>query len=234
MSEQARLRDGLAALSQFFVGGKSMTDTLTRVSEMTVEAVPAIDFVGITMMVDGKPATGVFTDSASPEIDQAQYDTGEGPCLDAFRQGEMKQVESTDEDGPWPAFRAACLDHGIHSTLSLPMVVDGTSVGAMNLYATRQRAFGGHDVEVSRLFAVQAAVVLANAQAYWDARLLSEQLGEALENRGEIDQAKGIIMSTTRCSAEEAFQLLVRQSQRQNIKVRDLAHEIVLRATHRP
>jgi GAF domain-containing protein len=234
MSEQARLRDGLAALSQFFVGGKSMAETLSRVSEMTVEAVPAVDFVGITMMVDGKPATGVFTDQAAPEIDQAQYDTGEGPCLDAFREGEIKQIESTSDDGPWPAFRKACLDHGIQSTLSLPMVVDGAPVGAMNLYATQPQAFGEHELEVSRLFAAQAAVVLANAQAYWDARLLSEQLGQALENRSEIEQAKGIIMSTTRCSAEEAFQQLVRQSQRQNIKVRDLAHEIVLRATQRP
>jgi GAF domain-containing protein len=234
MSEEMPLRDGLAALSQYFVGGKSMTDTLTRVSEMTVSAVPGVAFAGITMMVDGKPGTGVFTDPTAPEIDQAQYDTGEGPCLEAFRSGEITEVESTSEDGPWPAFRNACVEHGIHSTLSLPLAVADDRVGAMNLYATSAHAFGDSDVEVARLFAAQAAIVLANAQAYWNARVLSEQLGHALESRSEIEQAKGIIMSTTRCSAEEAFLQLVRQSQRQNVKLRELAREIVARATQRP
>ena len=212
MSDQAPLRAGLAALSQYFVGDKSMTETLTRVSEMTVAAIPGADFAGITMMVDGQPATGVYTDAASPEIDQAQYDTGDGPCLQAFRSGEIQAIESTSDDGPWPAFRVACVEHGIYSTLSLPLVVDGNAVGAMNLYATSASAFDGRDLELSRLFAAQAAVVLANAQAYWDARRLSEQLGNALENRSEIEQAKGIIMSATRCSADEAFAQLVRQS----------------------
>jgi GAF domain-containing protein len=228
------LRDGLAALSQYFVGGKSMADTLTRVSEMTVAAVPGADFVGITMTVDGKPGTGVFTDPTAPEVDQTQYETGEGPCLEAFRSGEIMEIESTADDGPWPAFRAACLEHGLHSTLSLPLVVADDRVGALNLYASKARAFGDEDVEVARLFAAQAAIVLANAQAYWDARVLSEQLGQALETRSEIDQAKGIIMATMRCSADEAFHQLVRQSQRQNVKLRDLAREIVGNATRRP
>jgi len=234
MSEQGPLREGLAALSQYFVGGKSMTDTLTRVSEMTISAIPGATFVGMTMMVDGQPRTGVFTDPAAPEIDQAQYDTGEGPCLDAFREGEIKQIESMDDDGPWPAFRSACLDHGIHSTLSLPLVVDDTPVGAMNLYATEPEAFDPEQLELGRLFAAQAAIVLANAQAYWNARRLSEQLGEAMVSRADIEQAKGIIMGATRCSADEAFQQLVRQSQRQNIKLNALAGEIVRRASERP
>ena len=82
------------------------------------------DLCGITMIVEGRQRTAVFTDPLAPEVDQAQYDTGEGPCLDAFDQQRVFRIESTAEDGPWPAFRRTAAEHGIGSTLSLPMVVD--------------------------------------------------------------------------------------------------------------
>ena len=83
------------------------------------------------------------------------------------------------------------------------------------------------------LFASQAAFLLANAQAYWDARTLSENLEQAMLSRATIEQAKGIIMSSTGCDADEAFQMLIRQSQEQNIKLRDLADELVRNSTKR-
>jgi AmiR/NasT family two-component response regulator len=54
-----------------------------------------------------------------------------------------------------------------------------------------------------------------------------EQLRIALVSRGVIDQAKGIIMAARGIGAEAAFGILVRQSQQQNRKVRDLAEEFV-------
>src|SRR5687767_2281892 len=129
------LAESLSALARFFVGDGTLKQTLQRVSEMTVKAVPGADLVGITMMVEGRERTAVFTDQASPEVDQAQYDTGEGPCLDAFHHQRIYRIESTAEDGEWPAFRQACADHGIGSTLSLPLVVNKEGVGAMNLYS---------------------------------------------------------------------------------------------------
>jgi len=42
-----------------------------------------------------------------------------------------------------------------------------------------------------------------------------------------IEQAKGIIMAQNGCRPEEAFDLLRRASQRSNIKVRELAAQIV-------
>jgi hypothetical protein len=94
MSEESAFESSLSALSQFFVGDKTMVETLNRVAETTQVAVPAAEFVGITMMADGRVKTAVFTDPDAPEIDQAQYSTGEGPCLDSFRDGEMYRVES--------------------------------------------------------------------------------------------------------------------------------------------
>jgi GAF domain-containing protein len=229
VSEESQLEESLAALSQFFVGDKTMVQTLERVADMTQQAVPQAALVGLTMLTNGKLATAVFTDPEAPQIDQAQYQSGRGPCVESFRTGETLPIESTDEDERWPEFSAACVAHGIHSTLSLPLSIEGTTYGAMNLYSTQVRGFAPEDVATARLFAAQAAVVLANAVSYWAARVRSEQLEHALSSRAEIEQAKGIIMSTMRCNADEAFQVMVEQSQRENRKLRDVAAEVVTR-----
>jgi GAF domain-containing protein len=227
------LSEALAALSRFLVGDCSVLETLQRVSDLTVEAVPAADLVGITMIVEGRQRTAVFTDPLAPEVDQAQYDTGEGPCLDAFDQQRVFRIESTREDGPWPAFRRTAAEHGISSTLSLPMVVDKQAVGAMNLYAHQQRAFDETAIDTGMQFASQAAVVLLNANAYWDSRALNERLGEAMDHRALIEQAKGLLMAAQRCTSDKAFGYLVQASQRENVKLRDIAARLVADANDR-
>ena len=221
------LTESLAVLSRYFVGLGTLQDTLQRVAELTGEAIGPADFVGITMPVEGRQRTAVFTDLSSPEIDQAQYDSGEGPCLQAIEDRQVHAVDSTREDGPWPMFRRAAADHGIGSTLSMPLLVDDLVVGAMNLYAGAERAFGEEDRQEALQFAAQAAIVLANAQAYWDAHELSTRLGEAMAHRAVIEQAKGVLMGAQRCTDDTAFELLVKASQRENVKVRFIAQRIV-------
>jgi len=219
--------ESLAVLSRFFVGEGTFTDTLQRVAELTETALEPVDFVGLTMLMENRARTAVFTDSTSPTIDQAQYDSGEGPCLDAFREGRVVSVPSMTDDGPYPAFRAAAWAHGVNSTLSLPLAAEHNSVGAMNLYSRSRAAFGPDECELAVTFASQAAIVLANAAAYWDAFDLSSDLADALDHRAVIEQAKGILMGAQRCTPDEAFDLLVTASQRENVKLRVIAQRMV-------
>jgi AmiR/NasT family two-component response regulator len=53
------------------------------------------------------------------------------------------------------------------------------------------------------------------------------RLQARLESQPVIEQAKGILMAKSGCKPEEAFDILRRASQRTNVKVRDLAAEIV-------
>lgn len=233
MSESP-LSESLSALSRFLVGDGTLEGTLLQVSELTVDAIPAASLTGITLLVDGRRRAAAFTDEAAREIDQAQYDTGEGPGLDAFREQKIVLVDSTEEDGRWPAFREAAVAHGVRSSLSLPLVVGKVSLGAMNLYGVEPRSFQTADRDTGTVFAAQAAIVLANAEAYGDAISLSERLSEAMSRRAVIEQAKGMLMVAQRCDEEEAFTLLVQASQRENVKLRDVARRIVANATERP
>jgi GAF domain-containing protein len=228
--DQEAIRQSLRALSQFFVKDGTLGDTLLRVSEMACDVTPA-KYAGITLLVEGKPRTGVFTSPEAPEIDEAQYDTGEGPCLDAFRQQRVFRIESDDDR--WPAFCALAATHGIRSTISVPLTVHRESLGALNLYAEDVGAFTKGHEETVQVFADQAAIALANAQVYWDARHLSENLTQAIKSRETIDHAVGILMASGGLTPQDAFQLLVRASQRENRKLRDVAEEIVTRTMER-
>ena len=226
------LTEGVEAMSRFFVGDATLGDTLQRVSELACVAVPSADMVGITMLVEGRARTAVFTNDDAPQIDAAQYETGIGPCLDAFRHRQVYRIDHMEKDQQWLPFSEAAAAHGIQSSLSLPLLARHEGVGALNVYSRTSAAFSDDDVNVGLQFAAQAAIVLANSQAYWDAHQLGQDMAEAMKSRATIEQAKGILMGAQRCGPDEAFQMLVRASQRENRKLREMAAEIVARTTN--
>ncbi len=230
--QQEAIAESLRALAQFFVNDGTLGDTLLRVSQMACEFTPA-KYAGITMMVEGSPRTGVFTHPEAPEIDEAQYRNGEGPCMYAFRDQQLYRIDSTIQDQRWPDFCRRAAAHGIYSTLSVPLAARGKSLGALNLYSESENAFTADHERSVRIFADQACIVLANAQVYWDARQLSENLSQAIETRETISQAVGILIATGGRTPDDAFQVLVNASQRENRKVRDIAVEIVARTVKR-
>lgn len=229
MSFDARAQ-ALSAMSQFLVAKSSMGETLLRVSTITTDALPAATMAGITMLgEDGKPTTSVFTDEESPEIDEAQYSSGRGPCLDSLRHAKVVRLDDMETAAAeYPEFAAAAQAHGIQSTLSLPLVVGDSGVGALNLYSPTTNGFSADDELLGMELAGAAAIVLANASAYWEVAQLSDQLAQAMQSRAVIEQAKGILMARSpEMSAEDAFDLLRKASQQENVKLRDIAQRLV-------
>jgi GAF domain-containing protein len=116
---------------------------------------------------------------------------------------------------------------GVHSVLSLPLLLPEQVVGVMNVYAHAKNAFDADAVRIGELFARPAAVTVHNAQILAQSQRLAAQLGEALTNRAIIDQALGIIRSRTGATAEEAFDKLRTMSQTQHLKVAIVANVLV-------
>ena len=220
----------LAALVQFQVTETTVGEALQRISDITAEAIPGADVVGMSMFDDdGTPTTAVYTAADSPEIDAAQYREGKGPCLNAWRENRVIRVpRMEDKAAEFPAFVAACRQHGVQSTLSLPMRAGTVALGAVNLYARVEDGFSDDDESLGTELAAAGAAVLQNVSAYWTAFDLSVQLNEALESRAVIEQAKGILMAQSAgLGADTAFDLLRQASQRENLKLRDIAARIV-------
>ncbi len=224
------LTASLRALSQFLLGEETPRQGLRRIAEMGEMAIHGADVTGLTMLDEnGRPKTFVCTDDKAFEVDQLQYDEGDGPCLTAYREGHIVRIESNRTEQRWPAFSRRACERGVLSSLSVPLVVDGQSIGALNFYARPEAAFTDADEKLGMAFAEQAAVIVANAQAYWGARDHSMHLDEAMRSRAVIEQAKGIVMARSSISADEAFDVLRRVSRRENRKLRDVASDLVER-----
>ena len=224
--------DALRALATFLVADAPVGETLDRVAALTTAALPAAEIAGIAMLgADGRPTTAIYTDSTSPEVDKAQYESGRGPCLDAWRQRRTVRIDDmTDAADRYPEFARAALDHGIPSTLSFGLVAGGDGVGALSLYDRPTGAFTEDHDERGEVLSAAATAVLSNARAYWSAFELSEGLTEAMRSRAVIEQAKGVLMAgAPELDADGAFDLLRRASQRENVKLRDVAKRIVER-----
>jgi GAF domain-containing protein len=217
----------IESLASVIVGENSFDATLQQVVDLACEAVQGCSMAGITLLSGGGPTTAVATSDLAARIDAIQYRTNSGPCLDAYRRQVLNRVDSTDDDPRWPEFCEGAAAGGIRAILSYPLVVHGDGVGALNLYSMTQFGFDEVAERTGTVFATHASITLANARAYWRTEELRHHLEEALTTRGVIDQAKGVLMAGEGCTADEAFEMLKRLSQRTHRKVHDLSREIV-------
>jgi len=217
------MNHGIRVVHEFIGGATNLGDALTELSNLAVTSSGA-DMAGLTVNDErGTPATVVYTDSMVPEIDQAQYEADRGPCLSAFREGHTVLIADVTTETRFPEFTDVARQHGIRTTFSVPLVVGGRGIGALNFYATVPETFDDEAVEVCTYVGRQAAIIAA----YFDKAEQAQHLQQAMVSRAVIEQAKGVIMASVGCTSEEAFDLLRQQSQTENRKLRDIAEEIV-------
>ncbi len=221
--------DGLLALASILVSEQSLEATLSQVVTLACQSMAGGDMGGVTLLEREGPVTAAATDDSARRVDLFQYQGHGGPCLDAYRHQTAYRIDDTGDSERWPEFCAQAHAAGVLSTLSLPLVVEGDGLGAINVYSRRTNGFTEADEVTGRAFASLASVALANARGYWRVQALAGQLREALSTRGVIEQAKGILMAQQHCSAEEAFEMLRHASQRSQMKLRDVAAELVER-----
>jgi GAF domain-containing protein len=127
----------------------------------------------------------------------------------------------------WPRFGPRVGRLGVHSVLSLPLLLADQVIGAINVYARDKDVFDDRAAELGELFAKPAAVAAHNAQILADALALTVRLQATLATRPVIDQAIGIMMARTGRSAGDALSQLRSMSQTQHRKLADIAQHIV-------
>lgn len=222
----------LRALSGFVVGQAETPDLMQQIALTARRVIAPVAEASVTFTRGHNDGwTVATTGELATRLDEAQYALGHGPCMDAGSGGEILLVRDFSDDDRWPDYAVIVLEAGVRSSLSVPFPVQQNVIAALNLYSMETEAFRDDHVELAQEIAAQGAVAVANAMLYESASRLAEDLKQAMESRAIIEQAKGILMANSRCSAEEAFNTLVKASQRENRKLREIAAEIVARVT---
>jgi GAF domain-containing protein len=202
--------------------------TLQALTACATDTVEGADYASISVRHgDGRLETLAPTDPVIRQVDELQFQLSEGPCYDAVEVDSVSLSADLAHDDNWPAYGPQVAALGIRSQLGIRLATDGGWRVALNLYAKRPRAFDRDTMEVAELFADQAAVAMGFVRTV-------QTLNKALATRQTIGQAVGILMERYTMDAERAFAFLVRASQTSNMKLRDVADEIVATVHKRP
>ncbi len=189
---------------------------------LATELLDGCDHAGITLVRSGKFSAGPATDDLVAHGDRLQAELGEGPCLDAIRQGRTVYTPNLASDPRWPTWGAQIhAELGVGSLLSMLLYTDERSYGALNMYSNRTDGFTQDDLVIADALATHLAMALADAEEI-------ENRGVAMVNRTVIGQAEGILMERLGVQDDQAFAYLRRISQDTNRKLLDVARELVL------
>jgi GAF domain-containing protein len=225
----------LEELTRLLLEEASLDELLEQVLELTSRALRTSVAVSVTVIEDdGSHATVARTHDDAAAVDALQYELVEGPCVDALEQGEERYATDLASDDRWPAVAERATELGLRCVFAVPLVVNGSSIGALNVFGRQPAGIDETDRALARRIAAPAATTLANARAYRRVSRLAEQLQEALESRAVIERAKGVLMAREGCDADAAFALLRRVSQDRNTKLRDIARIVVEGAAVEP
>jgi GAF domain-containing protein len=225
--------EALTQLRDAFTGEEPLDDALQRVAETAARALPDADAVTVSVVTDAQPHTAAATDQRLVELDQKQYDSGRGPCLESALNLTPVRAVIGEHREAWPEFEAAAEEAGVRAYLSVPVVLPASDdaearhIGTLNIYSHTAEAFDPFDEGLMRLFTTAASATITSAQRWQHSQGQVKQLERALGSRAVIDQAKGVLMAVHSCSADDAFELLVTESQRLNVKLRDVAAKLL-------
>ncbi|MET9229963.1 GAF and ANTAR domain-containing protein [Lentzea sp. NPDC003310] len=229
--------EALAELHNAFTGEESLEDALQRVAETAARAVPDADAVTVSVVTPDRPHMAAATDHSLVHLETEQYDSGRGPSVDsALKLTPVRAVIGEHRDA-WPEFEAAADRAGVKASLSVPVVLtvsddtDARHIGTLTIYSYTAAAFDPFDEGLLRLFTTAASATITSGQRWRHAQSKVRHLEQALASRAAIEQAKGVLMAVHTCDADTAFRMLVEQSQRANVKLRDVAAKLLESAT---
>jgi GAF domain-containing protein len=207
---------------------------LNLILESAVEAL-GFDAATVSARHGADLATIAATDRPMIALDDAQYETGQGPCLAVLDSAEPISLDDAQADDRWEHFSRVAADLGVHSTLSLRLPVDTAELAAsLNLYSRTQRRIGDDQISAANRFAQQLAATISTVEAHRSTARLAQHLAEAMRSRATIEQAKGMLMADHRIDEAEAFDRLVALSNDLNMKLRVVAQRLVQERSNEP
>ena len=196
--------------------------SLTVNAEMVRRLLPEFDQVSITLIDE---AGGFFTCAQAGDtvrdLDRLQYDLGEGPCIDSLLAAEPVLAPRIERDERWRSYVSSATGLGLRSQIATPLMWrEGSLLGALNMYSTTREDVAPTAPLIAQALAVQIAGALASL-------LEIENLHRAVATRKTIGMAIGLLMAQYELTEAAAFAVLQRRSSHANVKLRDIAAQMV-------
>ena len=186
------------------------------------------DGVGLMLIdADGDLRWAAASDQRTQNVEAAQERCGQGPCIEAFSQRVPVAIADVTAEPQWRQLAGVMVAEGVHSAASVPVELDGSPVGTLDAYSAAPWDWDASEISALETYAgLVATVLVAAATAHLQGRM-AKQLQTALEHRGVIEQAKGVLMEREGLDATAAFERLRRTARSSERKVVDVAEELL-------
>jgi GAF domain-containing protein len=161
------LLDSLERFASTLTGGYGVGDVL---HDLTAEITDALGLTGagVTLIHDGRQRFVTAAIDAIASLERVQESHQAGPCIDAAATAQPTTVSDLDKGDAsqrWPDYTQAAKAAGIRAVAGVPMLAEGSAVGAVNLYSSQPRAWSREDLRVASVFANIATGYLVHASA---------------------------------------------------------------------
>ena len=221
-----RLAMVFADIAEQLYDADSVDDVLSRIADAAVSTIAGCRMASVTLLEQSGYRTAASTDPAATAVDQAQYQSHEGPCLDAV-DAPMVYAQSFPDER-WPTLASRPTESGVQSALSYRLAAASSATansggGSLNSYSVIPYAFNDTAQEIGLILAAHASMAARAVDERSTLQSLDRDLHQVLLSRDVIGQAKGILMERLKITPEDAFDLLRRSSQNLNLKLQDVA-----------
>ncbi|MET9391964.1 ANTAR domain-containing protein [Streptomyces sp. NPDC006624] len=211
------LAEALTVASQQLHETGTPHSTLHTAVRLAVHLMPGAEHAGISVIERGtKLRTLAWTDEVVRSAEARHNGREQHRLWDQLWNDPVALIADSEADDGWDVLAAV----GLRSALSLRLRADRRRLTVLTAYARKPGVFDEDATRIGRLFTEHVSIAL-------DSATVREQLTEAMHTRDLIGQATGILMERQGIDAAAAFESLVRASQRENVKLRELARRIV-------
>jgi GAF domain-containing protein len=198
-------------------------ETIEAVVQFALQALNC-SYAGVALTAKGAQAqVAAVTDPVVADVYNLQLSSSVGPLVTVLQERTTVLIRDTTTDDRWPEWAAKVAALGVRSVLDVPLLTGSDvtrTVGALGLYSPTPDAFSEDDEAIAHILARHAAVAVASARH-------DETMTTAVDARKLVGQAMGILMERFDVDSDRAFAILQRYSQDNNIKLRDVAQQLI-------
>lgn len=219
--ERHALAVRMAELARAVAMPRTLEQILDDVTAAAIELIDGADTAGILLIGPGGAWESVAGTTELPhQLDKLQMLYDEGPCRQAALDDVIVRTDDFREETRWPHYSPGAVEVGVLSGLSFKLYTADRTAGALNLFSFEPNSWTSEDETIGTVLAAHAAAaIMASRQG--------QQLESALSSRDRIGQAKGMIMERYNVDDVQAFEMLRRLSQEANVKLVDIAQQVI-------
>ncbi len=214
------------AMAEVVYAGESHATVHQGLCDAAVQLIDGCDRASLMLRRRSTVTTAAASDEVARSIDDLERDLGEGPCIDAIDNDQPDQHHCTDlsEGSKWPALaRQIMQDTPVRGMAGFRIRLSKDLVGALNVFSDTPGALTEHSLDQASMLSAFASVALAAQERGEEATTLRR----GLESNREIGKAIGLMMAMHSIDDAQAFEMLSTVSQEMNIKLAEVAAQVV-------